>query len=314
MLPTMALTEDNNSKRRIDDIDRLLRGFGAYLQLERGLSDNTRESYLFDIAKFLDFLKRENQMLRSVTDQSLQAFVADLHDLGIAPRSQARIISGLKSFFKYLKAENYIDEDPTLNLESPQTGRHLPEVLTVEQIDMLIDEIDKSTPEGRRNNAIIEVMYGCGLRVSELVNLEINKLYFDDGYIVVTGKGSKERIVPISDVAIELVNEYLTERAQLDVVAGEENVLFLNRRGHRLTRQMIFTIIKRLARQAGIKKEISPHTLRHSFATHLLEGGANLRAIQQMLGHESIATTEIYLHLDTSNLRREILQHHPRNL
>ena len=314
MLPTMALTEDNNSKRRIDDIDRLLRGFGAYLQLERGLSDNTRESYLFDIAKFLDFLKRENQILRSVTDQSLQAFVADLHDLGIAPRSQARIISGLKSFFKYLKAENYIDEDPTLNLESPQTGRHLPEVLTVEQIDMLIDEIDKSTPEGRRNNAIIEVMYGCGLRVSELVNLEINKLYFDDGYIVVTGKGSKERIVPISDVAIELVNEYMTERAQLDVVAGEENVLFLNRRGHRLTRQMIFTIIKRLARQAGIKKEISPHTLRHSFATHLLEGGANLRAIQQMLGHESIATTEIYLHLDTSNLRREILQHHPRNL
>lgn len=314
MLPTMALTEDNNSKRRIDDIDRLLRGFGAYLQLERGLSDNTRESYLFDIVKFLDFLKRENQMLRSVTDQSLQAFVADLHDLGIAPRSQARIISGLKSFFKYLKAENYIDEDPTLNLESPQTGRHLPEVLTVEQIDMLIDEIDKSTPEGRRNNAIIEVMYGCGLRVSELVNLEINKLYFDDGYIVVTGKGSKERIVPISDVAIELVNEYMTERAQLDVIAGEENVLFLNRRGHRLTRQMIFTIIKRLARQAGIKKEISPHTLRHSFATHLLEGGANLRAIQQMLGHESIATTEIYLHLDTSNLRREILQHHPRNL
>ncbi|MDE5845063.1 MAG: site-specific tyrosine recombinase XerD [Muribaculaceae bacterium] len=308
----MAL--DNDSKRRIDDIDRLMRGFGAYLQLERGLSDNTRESYLFDISKFLDFLKRENQMLRSVTDQSLQAFVADLHDLGIAPRSQARIISGLKSFFKYLKAENYIDEDPTINLESPQTGRHLPEVLTVEQIDMLIDEIDKSTPEGRRNNAIIEVMYGCGLRVSELVNLEINKLYFDEGYIVVTGKGSKERIVPISDVAIDLVNEYMTERAQLDVVAGEENVLFLNRRGHRLTRQMIFTIIKRLARQAGITKEISPHTLRHSFATHLLEGGANLRAIQQMLGHESIATTEIYLHLDTSNLRREILEHHPRNL
>lgn len=301
-------------KRRIDDIDRILRGFGAYLQLERGLADNTRESYLFDIAKFIEFLKRESQTLRSVTDESLQAFVADLHDLGIAPRSQARIISGLKSFFKYLKTENYIDEDPTINLESPQTGRHLPEVLTVEQIDMLIDEIDKSTPEGRRNNAIIEVMYGCGLRVSELVNLEINKLFFDDGYIVVTGKGSKERIVPISDVAIELVNSYMLERAQLDVVAGEENVLFLNRRGHRLTRQMIFTIIKRLARQAGIAKEISPHTLRHSFATHLLEGGANLRAIQQMLGHESIATTEIYLHLDTSNLRREILEHHPRNI
>ncbi|MDE6808661.1 MAG: site-specific tyrosine recombinase XerD [Muribaculaceae bacterium] len=301
-------------KRRIDDIDRILRGFGAYLRLERGLADNTRESYLFDIAKFIEFLKRESQTLRSVTDESLQAFVADLHDLGIAPRSQARIISGLKSFFKYLKAENYIDEDPTINLESPQTGRHLPEVLTVEQIDMLIDEIDKSTPEGRRNNAIIEVMYGCGLRVSELVNLEINKLFFDDGYIVVTGKGSKERIVPISDVAIDLVSSYLTERAQLDVVAGEENILFLNRRGHRLTRQMIFTIIKRLARQTGIAKEISPHTLRHSFATHLLEGGANLRAIQQMLGHESIATTEIYLHLDTSNLRREILEHHPRNI
>ena len=298
-------------KRRIDDIDRILRGFGAYLQLERGLADNTRESYLFDIAKFIEFLKRESQTLRSVTDESLQAFVADLHDLGIAPRSQARIISGLKSFFKYLKAENYIDEDPTINLESPQTGRHLPEVLTVEQIDMLIDEIDKSTPEGRRNNAIIEVMYGCGLRVSELVNLEINKLFFDDGYIVVTGKGSKERIVPISDVAIELVNSYMLERAQLDVVAGEENVLFLNRRGHRLTRQMIFTIIKRLARQAGIAKEISPHTLRHSFATHLLEGGANLRAIQQMLGHESIATTEIYIHLDTTRLRAQLLTYHP---
>lgn len=299
--------------RAITDIQRILQAYTAYLQLERGLSDNTRESYLFDITKFIDFLSREGIALRDVSLDTLTNFVADLHDLGIAPRSQARIISGLKSFFKFLKTEDYLDENPALLLAAPLTGRHLPEVLTVEEIDEMIDCIDLTTPEGRRNRAIIETLYGCGLRVSELVDLEINKLFLVDGYIVVSGKGSKERIVPISPVAADLITDYLPERNQMDVKPGEENVVFLNRRGHRLTRQMIFTIIRRLAALAGIRKVISPHTLRHSFATHLLEGGANLRAIQQMLGHESIATTEIYLHLDTTHLREEIIMYHPRN-
>lgn len=299
--------------REIIDIDRLLKSFQGYLQLERGLADNSRESYMFDITKFIDFLSREMIRLRDVTPEILHNFVADLHDLGISPRSQARIISGLKAFFKFLTAEGYIEENPSLLLQSPQTGRHLPEVLTVEEIDSMIECIDLSTPEGRRNRAIIETMYGCGLRVSELVDLEINKLFFDDGYIVVKGKGNKERIVPVSPVSVDLIRDYLPERNMLDIEAGEENVVFLNRRGHRLTRQMIFTIVKRLASLAGIKKTISPHTLRHSFATHLLEGGANLRAIQQMLGHESIATTEIYLHLDSTRLRDEIIMYHPRN-
>lgn len=299
--------------RAITDIQRILQAYTAYLQLERGLSDNTRESYLFDITKFIDFLSREGIALRDVSLDTLTNFVADLHDLGIAPRSQTRIISGLKSFFKFLKTEDYLDENPALLLAAPLTGRHLPEVLTVEEIDEMIDCIDLTTPEGRRNRAIIETLYGCGLRVSELVDLEINKLFLADGYIVVSGKGSKERIVPISPVAADLITDYLPERNQMDVKPGEENVVFLNRRGHRLTRQMIFTIIRRLAALAGIRKVISPHTLRHSFATHLLEGGANLRAIQQMLGHESIATTEIYLHLDTTHLREEIIMYHPRN-
>lgn len=299
--------------REIIDIDRLLKSFQGYLQLERGLADNSRESYMFDITKFIDFLSREMIRLRDVTPEILHNFVADLHDLGISPRSQARIISGLKAFFKFLTAEGYIEENPSLLLQSPQTGRHLPEVLTVEEIDSMIECIDLSTPEGRRNRAIIETMYGCGLRVSELVDLEINKLFFDDGYIVVKGKGNKERIVPVSPVSVDLIRDYLPERNMLDIEAGEENIVFLNRRGHRLTRQMIFTIVKRLASLAGIKKTISPHTLRHSFATHLLEGGANLRAIQQMLGHESIATTEIYLHLDSTRLRDEIIMYHPRN-
>lgn len=299
--------------RAITDIERILQAYTAYLQLERGLSDNTRESYQFDITKFVGFLSREGIALRDVTLDTLTNFVADLHDLGIAPRSQARIISGLKSFFRFLKTDGYLDENPALLLAAPLTGRHLPEVLTVEEIDAMIDCIDLSTPEGRRNRAIIETLYSCGLRVSELVDLEISKLFLADGYIVVSGKGSKERIVPISPVASDLITDYLPERNQMDVKPGEENVVFLNRRGHRLTRQMIFTIIRRLAALAGIRKVISPHTLRHSFATHLLEGGANLRAIQQMLGHESIATTEIYLHLDTTHLREEIIMYHPRN-
>ncbi len=300
--------------REINDVDRVVKAFAAYIGLERGLSENTRVSYLFDIEKFIAYLAQGGIMLRDVTPEVLQEFIAALHDLGIAPRSQARIISGLKSFFRFLCLDNYLDINPTLKLETPRMGKHLPEVLTVDEIDAMIAAIDLSTPEGRRNRAIMETIYGCGLRVSELVNLEIGKLFLNDGYLVVDGKGNKQRLVPVSQIAADEITDYLVERENLDVKPGEENIVFLNRRGHRLTRQMIFTIVRRLASLAGIRKEISPHTLRHSFATHLLEGGANLRAIQQMLGHESIATTEIYLHLDSTRLREEIIMHHPRNL
>ncbi len=300
--------------REINDVDRVVKAFAAYIGLERGLSENTRVSYLFDIEKFIAYLAQGGIMLRDVTPEVLQEFIAALHDLGIAPRSQARIISGLKSFFRFLCLDNYLDINPTLKLETPRMGKHLPEVLTVDEIDAMIAAIDLSTPEGRRNRAIMETIYGCGLRVSELVNLEIGKLFLNDGYLVVDGKGNKQRLVPVSQIAADEITDYLVERANLDIKPGEENIVFLNRRGHRLTRQMIFTIVRRLASLAGIRKEISPHTLRHSFATHLLEGGANLRAIQQMLGHESIATTEIYLHLDSTRLREEIIMHHPRNL
>ncbi len=300
--------------REINDVDRVVKAFAAYIVLERGLSENTRVSYLFDIEKFIAYLAQGGIMLRDVTPEVLQEFIAALHDLGIAPRSQARIISGLKSFFRFLCLDNYLDINPTLKLETPRMGKHLPEVLTVDEIDAMIAAIDLSTPEGRRNRAIMETIYGCGLRVSELVNLEIGKLFLNDGYLVVDGKGNKQRLVPVSQIAADEITDYLVERENLDIKPGEENIVFLNRRGHRLTRQMIFTIVRRLASLAGIRKEISPHTLRHSFATHLLEGGANLRAIQQMLGHESIATTEIYLHLDSTRLREEIIMHHPRNL
>ncbi len=299
--------------RHIDNIKDLLSRYNAYLLLERGLSDNTREAYRNDILKLLQYLNDLSQPLRLVTLADLQAFVTELHDLGISPRSQSRIISGIKSFFKFLRLDGYIETDPTQLLESPKLGRHLPEILTVEEIDRMIAAIDLSAAEGQRNRAIIETLYGCGLRVSELINIEINHIYFNEQYLIVRGKGSKERMVPISDVAIDEIKSYLNDRAEMNIKPGEENILFLNRRGHRLSRVMIFYIIKQLCQLAGIRKDISPHTLRHSFATHLLEGGANLRAIQQMLGHESITTTEIYIHLDRSFLRQEILTHHPRN-
>jgi integrase/recombinase XerD len=301
--------------RSIDDIARLRRSFLGYLTLQKGLSENTRDAYAMDVDKLLNWLADSKQTsLRSVDYPMLQEFMAEVHDLGIAVRSQARLVSGIKQFFHYLRIEGFIETDPALLLEVPHIGKHLPEVLTVEEIDAMIAEIDLSTPEGVRNRAIIETIYGCGLRVSELVNLEISKVYFNEQYLIVEGKGSKQRLVPMSEVAIERIKEYMAEvRSKIEVKPGEDNILFLNRRGSRLTRQMIFTIIRRLAAAADIKKTISPHTLRHSFATHLLEGGANLRAIQQMLGHESIATTEIYLHLDTGMLRSQILQHHPRN-
>ena len=291
----------------------VLKQYSAYLLLERGLSNNTREGYLNDVKKLLNYLNENNLSLKEVSLDHLHNFIATLHDLGISSRSQARIISGIKSFFRFLKLENHIDSNPTLLLESPRVGRKLPEVLSIEEIDEMISCIDLSANEGQRNRAIIETLYSCGLRVSELVNLEINKIFLEEEYIVIKGKGNKERIVPISPTAIHEIKLYLDDRRHLDIKPGEENILFLNRRGRRLTRVMIFYIIKQLAELADIRKEISPHTLRHSFATHLLEGGANLRAIQQMLGHESISTTEIYIHIDRTRLRDEILTYHPRN-
>ncbi len=300
--------------REIADIPALLKDFAAYMMLEKGFSANTRVGYADDVAKLVGYLADNRVGLRDVTIDHLQDFMAALHDLGIAPRSQQRINAGVRAFFKYLKLEGYIDENPSLNLENPRMGRHLPEVLSVEEIDAMEAAIDLDAPEGQRNKAIVETLYSCGLRVSELVNLEIHRVFVKEQYIVVTGKGDKQRLVPISPVALEEIALYMDGyRAGLDIKPGEENFLFLNRRGHRLTRQMVFTIIRRLAEAAGVKKTISPHTLRHSFATHLLEGGANLRAIQQMLGHESISTTEIYLHLDRTTLREEIMLHHPRN-
>lgn len=300
--------------RKITDIPALLDQFAAYLLLERGLSDNTRSAYLADTGRLITYLSDTGVTLRDVTLETLQNFVATLYDLGIATRSQARIIAGVRSFFKFMRLEGFLDSDPSALLEIPRIGRRLPEVLTVEEIDDMIAAIDMTTAEGQRNRAIIETLYGCGVRVSELVNLEISKVYFDEQFVVVTGKGNKERIVPISEVALNEISAYIREsRSRLRIKPGEDHILFLNRSGHRLTRVMVFYIVKRLAELAGVRKVISPHTLRHSFATHLLEGGANLRAIQQMLGHESIATTEIYIHIDRSKLREEIMRCHPRN-
>lgn len=293
--------------------EALLNGFDAYLMLERGLSDNTRAAYVSDAAKFLGFVNSDGLRLDQVALTDLHAFVAALYDLGVSTATRARIVCGIKSFFRYLMAEGIITVNPSLLLEGPQPSRRLPDVLTLDEIDNMLATIDVSTPEGQRNRAIIETLYSCGLRVSELVNLEINKISIEERYVVVHGKGNKERLVPISESAISEISAYLAQRDMVNVKSGEEGILFLSRRGTRLTRVMIFYIIKRAAELAGIRKEISPHTLRHSFASHLLEGGANLRAIQQMLGHESIATTEIYIHIDRTRLRAEILAHHPRN-
>ncbi len=292
-----------------------LKHYRAYLLLERGLSENTRKAYGSDVERFAQWLNPDVTP-GTVTRDHLENFIYELHDAGIAPRSQARIISGLKSFFRYLTIENIRPDDPMAMIEAPAIGRHLPEVLSVDEIDAMVAAIDYSDPLGRRNRAIIEMLYGSGLRVSELCTLERRRVFLDQGFLSVSGKGSKERMVPMSDTAVEQVHAYLDEfdRSGATVKPGEEDYLFLNRRGAHLTRVMIFYIVRDLAEKAGIRKTISPHTLRHSFATHLLEGGANLRAIQQMLCHESIATTEIYLHLDNTHLREEILTHHPRNL
>lgn len=301
--------------KEIDNIEFIIEKYQAYLQLEKGLSKNTLEGYTDDINKLLNYLNDENISLRSTTEDDLHNLICTLHDIGIQPRSQARTISGIKSFFKFLNLENYIDKNPTLLLESPRLGRALPETLSIDEINRIIAAIDLSKPEGQRNKAIIETLYSCGLRVSELINLQISQIYANDEYIIVQGKGNKQRLVPISQTALYEIQKYITEyRSNLTIKKGYDDTLFLNRRGAQLTRVMIFYIIKTHCQLAGIRKEVSPHTLRHSFATHLLEGGANLRAIQQMLGHESITTTEIYVHIDRNYLRQEILRHHPRNI
>lgn len=299
--------------KKSTDFAALRAHYHAFLTLERGLSDNTRKGYMADIERLQEWLVDNGLDVITATPDSLQGFIIELHDLGLCARTQARVISGIKSFYRYLKIEGYIEANPTLLLDAPRIGRKLPEVLTVDEIDRMVDAIDMTKPEGQRNKAIIETLYGCGLRVSELCELEIGNINFADGVIMVIGKGNKQRLVPMSQTAIDEIQLWLGDRAELDIKRGEESKVFLNRRGRRLTRVMIFYIVRDLAALAGVQKPISPHTLRHSFATHLLEGGANLRAIQQMLGHESIATTELYLHLDKSHLRNEILLHHPRN-
>ena len=293
--------------------ETLLRRYVAYLRLEKGMTSNTIEAYTNDVQKLLQYTASGNLSLLDVDRGTLHDFVCTLQDVGIGARSQARVISGIKSFFRYLKLDGYIDEDPASQLEMPQTGRHLPEVLTVEEIDAMLSSIDLSTAEGQRNRAILEVLYSCGLRVSDLVGLRLSQLYLQDEYICVEGKGNKQRLVPISQQAVREIERYMSDRATLDIKAGEEDYLFLNRRGRHLSRVMVFYIVRDACERCGIKKSVSPHTLRHSFATHLLENGANLRAIQQMLGHESITTTEIYVHLDKHFLRQEVLEHHPRN-
>lgn len=299
--------------REIYDIEKIIGQYKAYLALEKGLSENTVNSYDDDVTKLLRYAAEEGKTLRSITEADLHEFLAALHEVGIQPRSQARIVSGIRSFFHFLKFEGYLETNPAQLLEQPRIGRHLPDVLTVEEIDKMESIIDTSTYEGQRNKAIIETMYSCGLRVSELVGLKMSHIYADEEYIIVEGKGNKQRMVPISPTAISEILNYLEWRNKMDVKKGSEDILFLNRRGAKLSRVMVFYIVKDLCEQCGIQKNISPHTLRHSFATHLLEGGANLRAIQQMLGHESITTTEIYVHIDRSYLREEILLHHPRN-
>jgi integrase/recombinase XerD len=281
--------------------------------LEKSLSGNSIDAYMSDLDKLIRFLSDENKKVEEVSLNDLQQFVAQLYDLDIHARSVARIISGIKSFYKFLVLDDYIQNDPTELLESPKIGLKLPEVLTVVEINNIISTIDLSLPEGQRNRAILETLYSCGLRVSELISLRFSDMYLDEGFIRVLGKGGKQRLVPISPVAIKEIKLYLIDRHLIKIKKGHEDILFLSKRGTALSRIMIFHIIKQQTEAAGIKKTVSPHTFRHSFATHLLEGGANLRAIQQMLGHEKITTTEIYTHLDRDFLRSEILEHHPRN-
>lgn len=293
--------------------DNILKKYKLYLKLEKSLSANTIQAYLADVIKLIQYLKAENIHPFDATLDHLENFSASLRDVGIHPRSQARILSGIRSFYHYLILEDYMQADPSELLESPQLGLHLPEVLTVEEIDALIGAIDLSTNEGQRNRSILETLYSCGLRVSELCNLKLSDLYLEEGFIKILGKGNKQRLVPISSRAIRELELYFIDRNQTTIKAGYEDFVFISKRGKNISRIMVFHFIKELSEAIGLQKNISPHTFRHSFATHLLEGGANLRAIQCMLGHESIGTTEIYTHMDTHRLRSEIIEHHPRN-
>lgn len=293
------------------NIEKAKRDFGRHLRLERGLSSHTVEGYLTDVGHLVSFAEDNHLCVEDMAGSHIESFICCLHDLGISPRTQARMIAGIRSFFKYLKIEGIISDDPTQLIDSPSIGRHLPDVLTVDEIDSMIAALPLDKEETLRNHAIIETLYGSGLRVSELTGLRISRLSLDEGFMIVEGKGSKQRLVPLSPSSIELIGEYLPRRNEGPVKREGEDILFLNRRGAPLTRVMVFYIIRDAAALAGISKKVSPHTLRHSFATHLLEGGANLRAIQEMLGHESIATTEIYLHLDRRRLRAELENHHP---
>lgn len=292
------------------------KGYENYLKLEKSLSQNSVAAYINDINKLIDFLdKNFNKVTpEKVKLQHLKSFVEWLNNRGVSPRTQARTISGIKSFYKYLLIEGKITSDPTALLESPKIGRKLPDILSMEEIDTLIEAIDLEKPEGQRNKAMLETLYSCGLRVSELVSLKITNLFFEQGFVKIEGKADKERLVPVSHRAIEEINKYLNGyRQTLKINKDSENILFLNRRGKKLSRVMIFTIIKNLSEKINLDKKISPHTFRHSFATHLINGGADLRAVQEMLGHESILTTEIYTHLDRDYLKSTIQQFHPRS-
>jgi integrase/recombinase XerD len=307
----MILNEKaGNMQSRVD----IIKKYNQYLKLEKGLSLNTLEAYNADITKLLAFLEGENIELLNTTPEDLEQFIAGLHDIGITARSQARIMSGIKSLFGFLMLEKIIEKDPSELIDNPRIGFKIPEVLSIQEIDSIIAAVDLSKKEGQRNRALLETLYSCGLRVSELITLKLSDLYLDDEFIRVEGKGQKQRLVPISKKAIKEIQFYMADRHLVTAKKGHEDFLFLSRRGTHLSRIMIFHIIKELADEVGIIKIISPHTFRHSFATHLLEGGANLRAIQMMLGHESITTTEIYTHIDRSRLRSEIIEHHPRNI
>ncbi len=291
----------------------VLDDYHLYLTLEKSLSPNTVEAYERDLTKLCEYLSEAHIQPEEATTQHLRDYIIEISSLGIHPRSQARILSSVKAFYRFLIYRNVIDNDPTELLETPKIGLHLPEVLSVDEIDRIIAAIDLSKPEGQRNKAMLEVLYGSGLRVSELTGLQLSNIYMEEGYMLVEGKGSKQRLVPLSPQSIKQIELWKIDRNHMDIKKGNEDILFLNRRGSKLTRAMIFTIVKDLTALAGIQKNVSPHTFRHSFATHLLENGANLRVIQQLLGHESITTTELYTHIDVNYLRKTILEYHPMN-
>ena len=293
--------------------DRVIKRYRSYLLLERSFSANTEDAYLTDLSKLLSYLDDLNIHYKEATYEVLQDFLVDLADLGISQRSQSRIVSGIKNFYNFLVIENEIEEDPTELLSTPKKEEYLPTVLSIEEVNKIIDSIDVSDAIGQRNRTILEVLYSCGIRVSELVNLPISQVFFEEKYINVIGKGNKQRIVPISDKALMEIKRWMQMRSEMPMKSDDSGLLFINRRGGQLTRQMVFIIVKNAAEAVGITKTISPHTFRHSFATHLLEGGANLRSIQEMLGHKSIITTEIYSHIDTQRLREEVILFHPRN-